>query len=71
MSYARYKQLEKQRGKPLSRILIEEFDQHGSQIAVAESLGVSQSTVSTWLMRLNLKQHIVLRPNNHQEQQAS
>lgn len=65
----RIKQLEKKHGKPLREILIEAFNRHGSQSAVAESLGVSQPTISLWLIRVNLKQQTVLRPMNQQQEQ--
>lgn len=43
------KELERQHGKPLGEILIEAFNQHRTQAAVARELGVSQGTVSLWI----------------------
>ena len=56
----RFEELEQQRGKPMSEILREEYDKHGKQKAVAKSLGVSQPTVSQWLVRFNLQEKTVL-----------
>jgi hypothetical protein len=56
----KYKEIERMRGKPLKDILIEEYQKHGEQIAVAKSLGVSQPTLSTWLRFQGLREHKIL-----------
>lgn len=54
--------IEKERGKKIDEILIELFQQYGNVYLVASELGVSQSTVSTWLMRLGMEiRSIVVR----------
>lgn len=54
------KHIEQERGKPIAAVLAELFDQYGSQVAVANELGINQGTLSMWLLRLGLKQHTVL-----------
>ena len=60
MARSKFKELEEARGRPVADILREEFDHHGTQSAVAASLGVTQGTVSLWLSRLGLKTKTVL-----------
>ena len=55
MALSRFEELERERGKPLKEILIEEFTREGSTTAAARSLGVSQGTFSGWLLRCGLK----------------
>lgn len=47
-------QVQQERGKPLKQVLVELWDQHGSQQAVADELGVTQGTISLWMLRLGL-----------------
>jgi hypothetical protein len=46
--------VQNERGKPIKQILFELWDKHGSQQAIAEELGVSQGTISLWMLRLGL-----------------
>jgi predicted transcriptional regulator len=46
--------IQKQKGKPIKQILFELWDKHGSQQAIAEELGVSQGTISLWMLRTGL-----------------
>lgn len=62
------RQIEIERGKPIADVLRELFEQHGSQVAVANALGIDQSTLSLWLIRLGLKQSVVLVRREEQEQ---
>lgn len=74
MAKSKFRELEKARGRPVADILREEFDQHGTQRAVAASLGITQGTVSLWLSRLGLTTKTVLVPtadNNGQTEQAT
>src|SRR5258708_17901044 len=57
---AKFQQIEQAEGKPIDRVLRELFARYGSQLAVARSLGVSQSTVSTWLLRFGLHKKTLL-----------
>jgi hypothetical protein len=41
-------------GRDIRLLLIELYNQLGSQVAVARELGVAQSTVDNWLQRLNI-----------------
>jgi len=52
MASKRIAKLEAERGKPIHEILISEYADRGSTVAVADALGVSQATVSTWLAKL-------------------
>lgn len=49
-----------QQSKSIREILQELFTEHRTQSAVAKKLGVSQSTLSYWLLKLNLEQRVVL-----------
>jgi predicted transcriptional regulator len=55
--------VEERYGKPLRVVLIDMFNQHGNINTVAEVLGVSQSTISGWLIRcgLSIKSVVVTR----------
>lgn len=55
MPSSKLKQIERARGRPMSELLKELYAQHGSQVEVARDLGVSQGTVSLWLMRFGLR----------------
>lgn len=52
--------IEEREQRPIREILQELFQKHGSQARVAEELGVNQSTVSYWLLKLGLEQKTVL-----------
>lgn len=52
--------IEDEIGKPIRDILIEDFNQLGSQSALAEKYDVNQSTVAYWLMKLGLQQKTIL-----------
>jgi predicted transcriptional regulator len=56
----KYKAIEAERGKPIRELLIELFEKHGSTKKVAKELGVSQSTLSTWLSIHGLKLKTIL-----------
>ncbi len=47
-------------GKSVAQLLIDRYEEFGEQTKVAESLGISQPTVSTWVARLGLKPKTVL-----------
>lgn len=54
MAVRRKQAIEAEYGKNMRQILIELFDKHGSQTQVAKELGVNQSTISDWIVRLGL-----------------
>jgi DNA-binding transcriptional LysR family regulator len=60
---SKYKQLEAERGQPMPLILQEAYAEHGNQTAVARALGVSQPTISQWLIRLGLAEKTILVPD--------
>jgi transposase-like protein len=60
MAHRKMEQIAEEKGKPIRQILQEEFEKHGSQVAVAKELGINQSTLSYWLLKLNLEQRSVL-----------
>jgi|GEM_PF-1393789 len=47
--------IEKGMGKPITEILIELYQKHGKVALVAQELGVTQSTVSLWIMKHGLE----------------
>jgi len=48
------------KGVTACELLIQLFNTYGSQKAVADQLGVSQSTISTWLLKCSLEKKTVL-----------
>lgn len=48
--------LEEAHGQEIDALLIKYYERYGSQSAVAEELGISQSRLSQWLPLLGLKQ---------------
>lgn len=55
-------EIESREGRPMQDILTELYEKYGKQGTVAESLGVSQGTVSLWLVRLGLQERTVIVP---------
>lgn len=53
-------QIERERGKTLKEVLIEDFPKYGTLSGLARALGVNQSTVSYWLLKCNLQLKIEL-----------
>jgi transcriptional regulator with PAS, ATPase and Fis domain len=53
------KQMEAERQRSLADVIKELYQQHGQQKRVADSLGISQSTLSIWLVRLGLEEKTV------------
>lgn len=58
-------------GKPVEVVLRDAFKQHGTQSAVAAALGVSQSTISLWLLRLGLTQKTILIKADPENEKAA
>lgn len=54
-------ELEEQHGKDIRTLLKELYEQYGKQVRVAEALGIDQSTLSIWLIRLRLNEWTLLR----------
>ena len=63
----RMKMLEQEKGKPIREIIQHAFDQCDTQSEAADLLGISQSTLSLWLLRLGYRQKtkIVLEKIQH------
>lgn len=59
---SKMKAIEAQFGKPLGEIIPALYLNLGSQTAVAAALGVSQPTVSLWLIKLGLVEKTVVVP---------
>lgn len=55
-------EIEKREGRPMMEILIDLYDLHGNQSAVARMLGVPQPTLSQWIKRLGLREKVTLVP---------
>lgn len=62
MAQSKMQLIEKEKGKPLSEVLQELYPVYGSQTALAKALGVSQPTVSLWLIRFGLQTKPMLQP---------
>jgi DNA-directed RNA polymerase specialized sigma subunit len=60
VAHSKLEQLEQAEGRPIREILQELFQKHGSQTQVAKVIGISQSTLSYHLLKLNLEQRTVL-----------
>lgn len=60
--------IELEHNKSIQEILKELFEKHGTQGAVAKELGVDQSTLSGWLIRLRLVQWSTLKEAGELEQ---
>lgn len=54
--------IERERGQPITEVLIELYSKHHTQQAVADALGISRNTLSVWLIRLGLTEQTVLVP---------
>ncbi|MDL1921969.1 helix-turn-helix domain-containing protein [Chloroflexi bacterium CFX3] len=65
-SRRKFETIERQYERPMTVILKELYAKHGSQVEVARALGVSQGTVSIWLMRLGLQQWAIIVPREKQ-----
>jgi transposase-like protein len=59
---------ERHGGKSIREILKGAFEQYGSQRAVAKALGIDQSTLSAWLIRLQLVQWSTLKEMSELEE---
>jgi predicted transcriptional regulator len=60
MKTSKMKEIEQEHGKSLRTVLLELFERHGNQRDVAKELGVSQGTISMWLIRCGLEVRSVL-----------
>lgn len=60
MMPSKMRELERQKGISIRDILVESFSRNSTQTAVARELGVSQTTISLWLIRLRLRTKTVL-----------
>lgn len=61
MALSKFERIEQERGMKMSDILRELYQRLGSQAEIARELGVTQSTISYWLLKLNLEEHKTLR----------
>lgn len=52
--------IEAQNNKDIVEVLIDLFEQYGSQVEVAKALGIDKTTLSHWLQKLSLEQKAVL-----------
>ena len=53
-------QIEADANKPIEQIISELYEEYGSQTAVAAKLGIAQGTLSVWLVKLGLKEKLVV-----------
>lgn len=54
------KEIEQNAGKPIKQVLIDDFNELGTQSALAEKYDVTQSTITYWLMKLGLQTKTIL-----------
>lgn len=59
-AHSKLKQIEFERGQSMKVILSDLFARYKTQAAVAKELGITQGTLSLWMLRLNLKTSPVL-----------
>lgn len=64
MPVSKVSEIEAARGKPLRDILVELYQQSGNLYNVASELGVTQGTVSLWLIRCNLEVRSIVVPKD-------
>lgn len=64
---SKMKSIEAEWKRPMHEILMELYDHLGSQTEVARTLGVGQSTISTWLSLLGLQEKTILVPRKREE----
>lgn len=56
----RIQDIAKERGKTVEQLLVDTFERTGSQVKVAEELGMTQGTISLWLNRLGYATKTIL-----------
>lgn len=59
---SKFKEIEQREGQPMREILTALYQKYGNLDLVAESLGVSQGTISLWLTRCGLELRYALMP---------
>jgi len=60
MPASKVREIEQTHGVSMPELLRELYARHGNQSAVARELGVSQGTVSLWLIRFGLREKKIL-----------
>lgn len=60
MKSKRMQEVEHERGQPIEQVLADLFQEHGTQRAVAADLGITQSTLSYWLLKLRMSTQTIL-----------
>lgn len=68
---AKLRELEAATGRPAQEVLAEMFTELRTQVQVAKRLGISQSTLSVWLLKLGLEQRTVLVPVERERAERS
>lgn len=59
---SKFEEIERREGKPMAKILPQLYERYERQAIIARVLGVTQSTLSSWLVRCGLKQKTILVP---------
>lgn len=59
---SKFAEIEAAQKKPMQEVITELYQEHGNLRAVAKELGVTQGTVSFWLLKLNLEVRSVIVP---------
>lgn len=61
--------IEAEKGKPIRDVLSNLYSIHGKQKFVANELGIDQSTLSIWLVKLGLREKTILVPREKESEQ--
>lgn len=70
MPLNKFTEIEEREKKPMQEVIRLLYEELGSQTMVAERLGVSQGTVSLWLVKLGLVEKTIVVPRKEARQQA-
>jgi DNA-binding transcriptional regulator LsrR (DeoR family) len=58
---SKMRQIETEYGRPIEEVLEQLYAQYRTQNQVAQALGISQGTLSTWLLKLGYRQIAIIK----------
>lgn len=64
---SKIKKIEQLEGRPIKEILMDDFDELGTQQAVANKYQVNQSTIVYWILKLGLQMKTTLVEVNQEQ----
>lgn len=62
MGLRKFEEIEEREGRPMRDVLTGLFEQYPNQSIIAAKLGVTQSTLSSWVYKVGLRQWTILVP---------